>query len=70
MNQATAYRLSQLASTPNNPGLLPVSPATLWRWVRLGKFPKPFTIGLRTTVWDKTAVDTWLTAQRDSSATV
>lgn len=70
MNEATAYRLRQLASTPNHPGVLPVSPATLWRWVKLGKFPKPYTIGMRTTVWDKSKVDAWLAAQRDTSATV
>lgn len=67
MNQISVYRLRQLASTPENTGLLPVSPATIWRWVRLGKFPKPYTIGVRRTVWDKSAVDAWLKKQRNAS---
>jgi prophage regulatory protein len=64
MDKLTAYRMRQMASTPDRPGLLPVSPATLWRWVKDGKFPKPFKIGVNTTVWDKAEVDAWLTAQR------
>lgn len=56
----TAYRLSQLATTKDKPGILPVSPATIWRWVKDGKFPKPFTMGMRCTAWNKSAVDTWL----------
>jgi len=70
MSVNLAYRLRQLASTKNQPGLLPVSQATIWRWVRDGKFPKPYKLGEGCTVWDKSAVDAWLTAQRDSSATV
>ena len=56
-------RLAQLASTKNRPGLLPVSPATVWRWVREGKMPKPFKLGEGTTVWDANAVEQFL-AQR------
>lgn len=63
-NENHLYRLRQLASTPGKPGILPVGPASVWRWVRCGKFPKPFTIGNRTTVWDKTTVDQWLATQR------
>jgi predicted DNA-binding transcriptional regulator AlpA len=59
-----AYRIGQLATTPARAGLLPVSPATVWRWVRDGKFPKPFSLGPNTTVWDKAAVDQWLAKQK------
>lgn len=45
-------RISELASTPAKPGKLPVSPATVWRWVREGKFPKPFKLGESVTVWN------------------
>ena len=58
------YRLRQLASTKDSPGLLPVGQATIWRWVKAGKFPAPFNIGTRCTVWDKNSVDQWLNAQR------
>lgn len=62
-------RISELASTPATPskpakqGKLPVSPATIWRWVREGKFPKPFKLGASVTVWDLAAVEAHI-AQR------
>lgn len=62
-------RISELASTPATAtkpaksGKLPVSPATVWRWVREGKFPKPFKLGESVTVWDLATVDAFL-AQR------
>ncbi|HRK40238.1 MAG TPA: helix-turn-helix domain-containing protein [Burkholderiaceae bacterium] len=62
-----AYRLGQLASTKDRPGLLPVSPPTIWRWVKAGKFPAPYKLGAQTTVWDKSAVDAWLEQQRNAS---
>jgi len=56
-------RLAQLASTKDRPGLLPVSPATIWRWVREGKFIKPFKLGTGTTVWDAAAVEAFIAAR-------
>ena len=53
-------RLAQLASTKDRPGLLPVSPATIWRWVREGKFPKPFKLGAGTTVFCADAVEAFI----------
>ena len=60
-------RISELASTPAKPGKLPVSPATVWRWVREGKFPKPFKLGESVTVWDLGQVDAFI-AQRAEGA--
>ena len=60
-------RISELASTPTKPGRLPVSPATVWRWVREGMFPKPFKLGKSVTVWDLTAVDAFI--ERQAGAT-
>lgn len=68
MSANIVYRLRQLASTKNHHGILPVSPATLWRWVRDGKFPKPYRLGERCTVWDATDVDEWLALQRKSGS--
>ena len=56
-------RISELASTPNKPGKLPVGPATIWRWVRAGKFVAPFKLGEATTVWSVEEVDAWLAQQ-------
>lgn len=58
------YRLSQLATTPEQKGLLPVGPATVWRWVKAGNFPKPFKLGARVTVWDSEAVDAWISQRK------
>ena len=61
-------RLAQLASTKRNPGLLPVSPATIWRWVANGHFPKPFKLSPATTVWDAAEVAQWIENQREGVA--
>lgn len=57
------FRIRDLATTSRTSGLLPVSPATLWRWVAQGKFPAPFKLGENTTVWDADKVEQFL-AQR------
>lgn len=62
-------RVAELATTKAKLGLLPVSPATVWRWVREGKFPKPFKLGASVTVWDRDAVDAFL-AKRSAGANV
>ena len=46
------------------PCILPVSPATLWRWVSIGKFPKPVKISDRVTAWRVGDVCDWLESQR------
>lgn len=56
-------RISEVASTKDKKGLVPVSPATVWRWVSEGKFPAPFKLGANTTVWDLDQVEQFL-AQR------
>lgn len=61
------FRISELASTPAKRGELPVSPATVWRWVREGKFPKPFKLGESVTVWDAAEVEAFI-AQRAGGA--
>ena len=58
-------RLSQLATTRKSKGLLPVSPATVWRQVKLGQFPKPIKLSSMVTAWDLRDVESWLTAQKE-----
>lgn len=50
-------RLSQLI-----PEILPFSPATLWRMVKAGKFPKPIKLSERITAWNVSDIRTWLDA--------
>ena len=56
-------KLSELASTKDKPGRLPVSPATVWRWVSQCKFPAPFKLGPNTTVWSLDEVDAFVAQQ-------
>ncbi len=53
-------RINELATVNGKAGKLPVSPSTIWRWVKDGTFPKPFKLGSGTTVWDVKAVDAYL----------
>lgn len=62
-------RISELASTKNKPGLLPVSPATVWRWVAdpTLNFPAPFKLGPNCTVLDLSLVEAWMAKQAETS---
>lgn len=42
------------------PHIVPISAATLWRWVANKKFPSPVKIGPRTTAWRVEEVRAWL----------
>lgn len=55
-------RISELASTKNKPGLLPVSPATVWRWAADPSlnFPAPFKLGPNCTVFDLDQVEAFI----------
>ncbi len=57
-------RVSQLASTANKPGYLPMSRASIWRRVAAGEFPAPVKLGKRITAWAVADVDAWLQARK------
>ncbi len=40
--------------------MLPVSAATIWRWVKRGEFPQPVQLGPQTTAWPVEAVEKFL----------
>jgi predicted DNA-binding transcriptional regulator AlpA len=73
--QQRVYRIATLAttkvrngdSTETRIGLLPVSRATLWRWIKDGKFPQPFKLGENCTVWDASEVDAWLATRKEAA---
>lgn len=58
-------RIADLTTTKDRKGRLPVSPATVWRWVKEGKFPAPFKLGPNTTVFDLDQVDAFLAQQAE-----
>lgn len=46
-------RVSEIANNrrTGDPGLLPVSAATWWAWVKAGKAPQPIRLSAGVTVW-------------------
>ncbi len=59
-NLDTRYiRLGQLASRPTHPGRYQISPNTVWRWVREGRFPKPVKLGPGVTAWRLSDLERW-----------
>ncbi len=61
-------RIHDLATTRGSKGRLPVSPATIWRWVASGRFPRPFRLGPNMTCWDLDEVEAWLDRQAEGAA--
>jgi predicted DNA-binding transcriptional regulator AlpA len=71
--QTRFIRIRELATTPSKAdkpgrqGRYPVAPATIWRWVKQGKFPAPVQLGPQTTAWAVDTLDQW-DASRASGA--
>jgi predicted DNA-binding transcriptional regulator AlpA len=64
----TAYiRMGGLATTKGKSGLMPFSPATIWRKVKDGSFPKPVKLGERITAWHLDDIEAWLTARHEEA---
>lgn len=63
MSTQQLIRINELASHKGQRGLIPVSPATLWRWVKAGKFPEPIRLSERVTAWEASKVNAWIDAQ-------
>jgi predicted DNA-binding transcriptional regulator AlpA len=58
MENEIFVRLNELATKPNKPGLLPYSPATVWRQTREGLLPPRIHLGSRITAWNLREVET------------
>jgi predicted DNA-binding transcriptional regulator AlpA len=61
-------RINQLANRPGKPGVIDASPATLWRWVREGRFPAPFKLGPGVTVWSVSDVEQFISQRRGAKS--
>ena len=44
-------RIKELVGSRVEPGLVPVTKSTIWKWVQEGKFPAPIHLGPRVTAW-------------------
>jgi prophage regulatory protein len=47
--------------------LIGISNATLWRWIKAGRFPAPMKIGKKKVAWRSSVLAQWI-AQRTSAA--
>lgn len=56
-------RLSSIATDRGKVGLLPISPASVWRKVKNGTFPAPIKFGPKTTAWKVADLRSWLAQQ-------
>jgi prophage regulatory protein len=63
----TYIRINELATNSGKGGLMPFSPATIWRKVKEGTFPKPVKLGERITAWHMDDIEAWLTARHKES---
>ena len=46
--------------------LLKVSPATIYRWIKEGRFPKPIHLGPNMVRWKASDIESWV-AERETS---
>lgn len=60
MQSKRVIRIADIATTPTKAGILPVSPATIWRWVKDGKFPQPFKLGAGVTAWHAADIEQFI----------
>jgi predicted DNA-binding transcriptional regulator AlpA len=60
-------RIKDIATTPTKTGILPVSPATIWRWVRDGKFPQPFKLSAGVTAWHAADIEQFIVTSSAAS---
>jgi prophage regulatory protein len=40
--------------------------STIWLWVKEDRFPKPFKLSPRVTVWDELEVDKWILERKNA----
>jgi len=68
----TVIRMSELASTKDRKGLLPISPATVWRLNADpdSGFPKPFKLGPNITVRRTKEVHDWISCKANGDSHV
>ncbi len=57
------YSLTELTSTPRIKGVLPVSPATWWRWIKVGDAPAPIRLGGNRVAWKQSDIEAWVSAR-------
>ena len=52
---------SPYQTRPQLEKLFKVSPATIYRWIKEGNFPKPVRLGANMVMWKAVDIEAWLT---------
>jgi predicted DNA-binding transcriptional regulator AlpA len=58
-----APHIDRLVSRKEVLGIIGISNATLWRWIKSGRFPTPLKIGARKVAWRTSIVTSWIEAR-------
>ena len=64
------FRLSDVIGQPSpetgkrTDAIVPVSSATIYRWIERGQFPAPIRLGANIVVWRGSALNEWIAAKR------
>ena len=47
--------------------LFQVSPATIYRWIKEGRFPKPIHLGANMVCWKASDIEVWITDRESTN---
>jgi predicted DNA-binding transcriptional regulator AlpA len=61
-------RVTDITTTAKHKGALPISPSTLWRWIKAGSFPQPLRLSSQVVVWKESDITAWLAAREQAGA--
>ena len=64
MEQIKLLRVKQVSE------LTGIAVSTIWKYVRLEQFPKPFKLSMRVTVWKNNEIEEWIEAQLNGNPIV
>ena len=66
------YRLKDVIGQPSpetgkrTDAIVPISSATVYRWIERGEFPAPIRLGANTVAWRGSDLNEWLEARRSA----
>lgn len=60
MPYQTAMNIDRLVGRKEILAIIGISNATLWRWIKSGRFPSPLKIGARKVAWRTSVVTEWI----------
>jgi prophage regulatory protein len=58
---------ARIIREPETLAMVGVSPVTLWRWEKAGKFPKRLKIGPRAMGWKLSDIENWIEQKNEAA---